>query len=101
MATYSELLFASVNDTLKQKILVACVIAAETVRTEAGATANHANRLIWAKAVNANPENEAKRMMWPVLAQNQAQTLAVILAATDASVQTAVNAAIDVFATGS
>lgn len=100
MATYAELLTASENSTLNQKIRVACIIAAEAIRTESGATTNHANRLIWAKAVFANPAAEAQRMLWAVLAQNKDATLAAITGATDAAVQTAVNAAVDVFATG-
>lgn len=100
MATYAELIIASQNGTLTDKIKVACFIAAEVVRNEAPATTNHANRLTWAKQVFSNPDNEAKRMVWAVLAQNQAATLPQITGASDAAVQTAVNAAIDVFANG-
>lgn len=98
MATYAELLTASANDVLVQKIRVAVVISAEKIRTEATGTTNHANRLIWAKAAYANPELEAKRMVWAVLAQNAAATYAAIIGASDATVQTAVDAAVDVFA---
>lgn len=98
MATYAELLTASGNDALRQKVRVACVLAAEKVRTESTSIANHTSRLAWAKAVYANPEAEGNRMVWAVLAQNAAQTLAVIIGASDASVQTAVDAAVDVFA---
>jgi hypothetical protein len=101
MATYAELLSASINPGLRDKIRVAVVIAAEVARTELATTTNHVNRLLWSKAAYANPEREAERMIWAVLAQNQAVTLANILAATDAAVQTAVSAAIDVFANGS
>lgn len=98
MATYAELLILSENTTLQQKVRVACVIAAETVRTEPSGTTNHALRLAWAKTVFADPEGVMKRMLWAVLAQNRAQTSAVIAAASDAGVQTAVDAAVDVFA---
>jgi len=100
MATYDELLSAAEHPGLNNKIRVACVVAAETVRTEAGSTTNHANRMLWAKAVFLNPVTEAQRMLWAVLAQNKTATLAQITGATDATVQTAVNNAIDVFATG-
>lgn len=100
MATYAELLTASGDTGLINKLRVAVVIAAEKVRTEAPATTNHANRLLWAKAVYANPATEGQRMMWAVLAQNQAATLAAITGATDSAVQTAVDAAVDVFANG-
>lgn len=98
MATYAELLTAYSHPGLRNQVRVAVVIAAEAVRTEAGATSNHANRLIWAKGVYANPDAESVRMMWAVLAQNAAATYIAITTATDASVQTAVNNAIDVFA---
>jgi len=101
MATYAELLTASANDVLRQKVRVAVVIAAEKVRTESTGVANHANRLTWAKGVYAGPETEANRMIWAVLAQNAAATFAQITGASDATVQTAVDAAVDVFATGS
>lgn len=98
MATYSELLGASSNDVLRQKVRVACVIAAEKVRVEVSTATNHANRIAWAKAVYANPEVEGNRMVWAVLAQNATATLAAIIGASDATVQTAVDAAVDVFA---
>lgn len=98
MATYQELLVASSDPTLNVKLRVAVVIAAEVVRTELVSTANHVNRLKWAMNVFQSPDAEAKRMIWAVLAQNAAATLASIVGASDATVQTAVNAAIDVFA---
>lgn len=98
MATYAELLTASENALLRNKIRVAVVIAAEVVRTESAQTANHAARLAWAKQVFQSPPAEADRMIWAVLAQNRAATLAQITGAADDTVQTAVNAAIDVFA---
>ena len=97
MATYAELLTASENDTLKNKVRVACVISAEKVRTELATVTNHAARVVWAKAVYASPGETAQRMLWAVLAQNQASTLAQIIGATDAQVQTAADAAVDVF----
>ncbi len=99
MATYAEILTASANDALRQKILVACVLAAEKVRIEVAANVpNHAARLAWAKATYANPEQAQKGMIMAVLAQNSTFTLAQIIGATDAVVQTAVDAAVDVFA---
>ena len=98
MATYDELLLASENPALRNKVRVACVVAAEVVRTEATTVPNHDKRVAWAKSVYANPNVEAERMLWAVLAQNRAATLAQIVGATDGTVQTAVNAAVDVFA---
>lgn len=101
MALYQELYDLCNDSSLKNRTAIACVIAANAIRTEAGATANHANRLLWAKAALANPVGEAARMLPAVLAQNVASTVAQIQAATDATLQTAVNNAVDLFATGS
>ena len=100
MATYAELLQASSNPAVINKIRVAVVIAAEVVRTEATNVPNHTNRLLWAKQVYAHPDTEAQRMIWAVLAQNKDAALGDITGASDVAVQGAVNAAIDVFATG-
>lgn len=97
MATYAELLLLSENDTLRNKVRVACVIAAEKVRVEAVGTPNHDARLLWAKSVYASPESVTQRMLWAVLAQNAAATFAAISGASDATVQNAVDAAVNVF----
>lgn len=100
MATYDELRQASENDALRRRVQVACIVAAETIRTELDTVTNHVNRLKWAKAVFENPAVYADRMLWAVLAQNKAATLSAITGANDSTIQTAVNAAVDVFATG-
>ena len=100
MATYFELLDAAQNTNLRQRIRVAIVVAAETIRTENSGTTNHANRLIWAKQAFENPESILEKMIWAVLAQNKAVAYATIIAADDSTVQTAVNAAVDIFAIG-
>lgn len=99
MANYAELLQAHDNETLRNRVKVAALVAAETVRTEPVDTPNHASRLIWAKQVFQNPESWIS-LLWPVLVQNRAATLDQITGADDATVQTAVDAAINVFATG-
>lgn len=98
MATYAELLTASENEALKKKIRVAVVVAAEVVRTEAATVEKHAERLQWAKQVFINPVAEAERMLWAVLARHKDAPFASIIGADDATVQTAVNDAVDVFA---
>lgn len=100
MATYFELLTAAENSDLSRRIRVAVIVAAEKIRTESGATPNNANRRAWARETFLDPDTAAKRIMPAVLAQNRAATLAQIVGANDADVQTAVDAAVDVFATG-
>jgi hypothetical protein len=74
------------------------VVSATNIITEGTGVANHANRLLWAKQVFADPAKAGMQMMWPVLAQNKAALLSDIIGATDATVQTAVDAAVNVFA---
>ena len=100
MATYDELLGASGNTALINKVRFAVVVAATTIMTEADTVPNHANRLAWAKTVFADPGRAGIEMMWPVLAQNRTATIAQITGADDATVQTAVDAAVNVFAQG-
>lgn len=101
MATYAELLSiasTSAGEALRARIRVAVVVAADVVRLEPTATANHASRMVWARSAVSNPDAEAQRMLWAVLAQNRAFTVAQITGADDATVQTAVNAAVDLLA---
>lgn len=100
MATYSELFDLQTDSALKNKVRIATVVAAEMIRGEDAGIPNHANRLLWAAAVFASPAAETDRMFWAVLAANKDLSVAQIAAATDAAIQTAVDAAIDLFATG-
>lgn len=101
MATHTELFSLRNNSELRNKVVSAVVIAAETVMNEDGGTANHVNRLLWAKAVFANPNSEAGRMFWAVLAANSAASLETITGASDSAIQTNVDDHIDLFADGS
>ena len=98
MATLLELLKAAQNDDLKQKVRAACMIAANMIMKEDPPPVNHAVRLAWARSVYENPEAIGKKMLWAVIAQNNAVALSAITGASDAAVQTAVNAAVDLFA---
>jgi len=98
MATYNELYSLWHETGLKNRVTVAMVIAAETIQSEAPATPNHANRLIWARQAFENPV--ADGMFRVILAANKAATREQILGATDTSIQAAVDAAVDTFATG-
>jgi hypothetical protein len=98
MATYTELRLISADATFIDRVQVACIVAAETIRLEVLTTPSHDARLAWAKNVLLAPPTEAKRMLWAVLAQNRAATLAQITGATDTALQTAVDAAVNLFA---
>lgn len=100
MATFDELLAAARNTPLFDHVRVATFVAATDIMTEDPATANHPNRLIWAKQVFQDPDAAGKKMMYPVLAQNRGAPIAAIIGADDATVLGAVQTAINVFATG-
>lgn len=101
MATYIELYGLHNDSALKNRVVVACIVAAEVVIDEDPATDNHANRLPWAASVLASPQAEATRMYWALLAANKDANVEAIRAASDAAIQTQVEAHIDLFATGS
>ena len=88
------------TDDLKHRVQVACWIAAEVIRTEDAATANHASRLLWAADVLTFGAGKAEQMLCAVLAANNALTVAQIQGASDAAIQTAVNNAVDLVALG-
>lgn len=93
MATYIELhtLRGSTTlDALRQKINVAIAIKANAL---AKATPNAAQSA-WAKAALASPDAYQEVVLNYILADYAASSTAAIAAATDAQVQTAVNAAV-------
>jgi hypothetical protein len=98
MAAYTALVAAANHDVLRQQIKMAIAVSALTITNEVNTTPNHANRLAWAKAALSNPDNEVDRVVWYVLAANQAASIGQIDAATDATVQTNVDAAVALFA---
>lgn len=100
MASYPELYGLKNDSALRNRVMVACIIAGEGIMDESGTTPNHANRLLWAASVFANPATEANRMFMAVLAANKDYTVAQIQGATDAAIQTNVDAHVDLFATG-
>ena len=97
MATYAEITNLINDSTLRQKVTVACIVAAENIRTEAVDFPNHVNRLAWARTVYDAPSVMANRMMPSIIVQNKAITAAQITAASDAAIQAAVDGAVAAF----
>lgn len=98
MATYAELLEirdGEAGAALRQRVRIAVIVAADLIRQETPAVAP---RRAWARATLADPQTAADQMLWAILAQNRAATVAQITGASDATVQTAVNAAVDLLA---
>lgn len=98
MATFDELLTASANTALINKVRVATFVAATVVMTEGTGVTNHVNRMAWARTVFSDPIGAGEKMMWAVLGQNRTLTLAQITGASDTDVLSAVTGAVDVFA---
>ena len=101
MAGYAEIRGLFADSTLKNKVEVACIVAAEAIRGEDAGTTNHANRLVWAKEAFTSPSGTASKMWMALLAANKDLTVQQIQEATDAAIQTKVDAAINLFADGS
>ena len=101
MATYTELRQLFADNDLRNRVQVACIVAAETIRSEDAGTTNHANRLVWAKSAFNNPTAVCDAMLMALLAVNKAQTVEMIQGVEDTTLQSQVDAAVDVFADGS
>jgi len=101
MATYTELRTLINDGTLKDKVSIALLIASEAIRVEDAGTANHANRLKWAKKVLQDPDGNADDVLRSLLAQKASASVATITGASDATIQTAVNNSVNTFADGS
>lgn len=100
MATLAELSGLLNDPTLAAKVKSACLVAAQAIQVESGTTANHANRIKWAKRVFVDPDSAGVQLLRAVLAANATATLAQINTASDATIQSSVNAAVDTFADG-
>jgi len=96
---YNTLVADVGNHVLWRKAFVACLKAAADIRNEDAGTANHANRLIWAQAVEQDPEAKTREMRYRIM--ENATVQAAPTEATDNDVQFVVNSLIDDFATGS
>lgn len=98
MATYTELYSLASNSTLRNRLTAACLVAAHGVMLEDAATANHANRLEWARSAFASPDAMGEKMLRAALAANAAATVAQITGVTDAVLLDVVQSAINLFA---
>ena len=101
MATYIELRQLYSHSGLTNRIEVAVIVAAEKIRTEAFDVPNHANRLTWAKNTFSSTQRVADQMLMALLAAHRASTVQQLIDVTDEALQTAVDAAVNIFADGS
>lgn len=95
MATYQELHAlrgAATTEPLKQKIAVAIAIKANVIAKLQTPTAA---QKAWAVSALTDPARDSGTILNYILAEYNAQATSVITGASDANVQTAVNAAVD------
>lgn len=95
MATYIELAQLMEQSDLIRKVGVAARVAAEAIRVNATATAA---QKAWAREALENNATVARKLLGSVLIQNKNATVAQIESASDATIQTAVDAAVPLFA---
>ena len=92
---------AVADGEIKQSFIGAMIVAASQVLTEDPATSNHANRLLWAAAVQADPQTEGGTM-WRA-AMSSTTVVDAIKAdnpIADGAIQTVCDNLIDSVATG-
>jgi len=94
MATYEEVRGLFNDSALKNKVATAVIIAAQGILENGAATSAQKS---WADKAFSNPEAEARRIYMSVLAANKDTAVAGITGATDAAIQTNVDAAIAMF----
>ena len=99
-----DLVQSDASDFVK-RIAVRLHKLARDVKNEDAGTANHANRLLWADEVFADPQAMANRMKWDVLADADVYAAEEPDSTADdswrqAKIETAVSALIDSYATG-
>lgn len=90
MAAYVDLRNQFSNDALRNRVAVACVIAAN----DATSGTPTAAQLKFANYVYTNPDEVAKRVLMAVLATHKNLTVTQIEQVTDPDLQAAVNAVI-------
>lgn len=98
MATYLELKALESDQNLINKVEVAIWSAINTIAGESTGTANHAARVTWAQRAASGTADMARTALRLVLAANSSLTPVQMQAASDAAIQTAVNATIVVLA---
>lgn len=92
MADYTELRNLFDDNELRNRVVTATVIAAHTLAIGTPSAADSA----WASAVFSRPEAIGKQALYAVLAANKDATVPNIQNATDAQIQTNVDAIVPV-----
>lgn len=97
MATYAELYDLRSDSSLRNKVAVAVAIKAQSLLDGGSPTSA---QVTWAGEALRNPVGKAGELLNYVLAANNDATAGQITSATDAAIQTNVNAAVDAIVAG-
>ncbi len=97
-ADYTDLRNLANDSTLRNRVEVAVMVAANDIITANPADTDE--RIAWAQQAIASPGPWAQRVLNLILAENKDLTVAQIEAATDAAIQTNVDATVDALAKG-
>lgn len=110
MATYDELYDLLNNDAMRNKVRVAITEAADRIRSGdddaapfSQAAGAHDARTAWVKNKDAfNPSGDTVQRFWNAMlaAQTAGTSVATITGASDNSIQSNVDAVVDIFASG-
>ena len=94
---------AYLESELFGRITAACIVAGANVHAEDVGTPNHANRLIWALALQADSLVVARELFWSTLRDPSivAQVIAGGAGITDVQIQAVVDGVLDDVADGS
>ncbi len=92
MATYDELFDLRSNSSLRNRVAVAAVKKAQALLD---GTTPTTDQVTWANSVLTSPMVMASKLLLYVLGANSSATVVVITGASDASIQTNVDAAAD------
>jgi hypothetical protein len=92
MATYAELYELRANSDLRNKVAVAVAVKAQTL-LDAATPSN--SQVAWANAAISNPNAKAEVLLNYSLAKNKAMTVVQINGAADATIQSAIDGAVD------
>ena len=97
MASYIDLFELRSDSVLINRIAVAVTIKAQTYIDGATPTAD---QLAWSSRVLIAPRPEAEKMLHYLVAINNTADISQITSASDATLQTAVDAGVEVFVSG-
>jgi len=98
MTVYNDIYNLKSNADVRNRMAVAIAKISLDIMAESAGTANHANRVIWAKTAILGPEGMTDRLFWACMLDATLRTKGDT--ATDAEIQTAVDAAVNNFAIG-